>query len=62
MRDAELSLAETAGCFPLRRQGRKRLGSLREAFAGGVFSEGAGEVRSSGRRAGRGIGSVTQLR
>ena len=60
-RDAEFSLAQEADCFPLQRRGRKRLGSLRELSAGGVFSEDAGEVRSARRRVG-GMGSATQLR
>ena len=38
-----------SGCFPLRRRGRSRLGSLREASCGGVFSEGEGEARSPGQ-------------
>ena len=60
--DVEFPLAEAAGCFPLRRRGRKHLGSLRETSEGGVFSEGAGEIRSARRRVGGGMGSETQLR
>ena len=58
-RDAALLLAESPGCFPLRRRGRSRLGSLREASCGGVFSEGEGEARSPGHRAGGVTGSGT---
>ena len=61
-RDAEFSLVESPGCLSLRRRGRSRLGSLLEASRGGVFSEGEGAARSSGRRAGGGMGSRTQFK
>ena len=59
---AELLLAESPGCFPLRRQGHSRLGSLREVSCGDVFSEGEGEARSPGHRAEGVTGSGTQFR
>ena len=61
-RDAEFLLVESPGCLSLRRRGCSRQGSLLEASCGGVFSEGEGAARSSGRRAGGGTGSGTQFK
>ena len=65
VQDAKFSLANSPGCFFLRRRGRNLRGSLREASCGGVFSwfsEGAGEVRSPCYRVGGWAGSGTQFR